>query len=371
MSMVKLSIRMVFMLHNIFQFIYIFTIKQINFETLIILFCLMGVVSGFTQLGYIDIVSRALVNKAYNLRILMLTLVTATYALSMVVTNDVGLIIMVPFTITVLSSINRNDKLIKVVVLETLAANLGGMATPIGNPHNLFTFQLYEMKPTKFMMTLLPYVIVSVAVLILIVFFDKNSWNKINVNIENIANKQISKVRKYILTISYIILFVLCLCVVLEFIECYIVLAIEIVFILIYDRKVLGKINYGLLIKFTILFIIVGNLARFPWINQNLHHIVKGNEFFLSIVLSQFLSNLPVTAMLAEFTSNGYDLMLGADIGGLGTLIASMASMISLEFYGKSKDADKKKYIRVFTLYNVVMLVLMIVVRLLLQICNI
>ena len=371
MSMVNLSIRMVFMLHNIFQFIYMFTIKQINFETLIILFCLMGVVSGFTQLGYIDIVSRALVNKAYNFRILMLTLIAATYALSMVVTNDVGLIIMGPFTITVLSSINRNDKLIKVVVLETLAANLGGMATPIGNPHNLFTYQLYEMKPTKFMMTLLPYVIVSVAVLILIIFLDKNSWDKVNENIENIVEKPIHKVRKYILTISYIILFVLCLCVVLGLIECYIVLAFEVVFILIYERKVWGKINYGLLIKFTILFIIVGNLARLPWINQNLHHIVKGNEFFLSIGLSQFLSNLPVTVMLAEFTSNGYDLMLGADIGGLGTLIASMASMISLEFYGKSKDADKKKYIGVFTLYNVVMLILMIIVRVILQICNI
>ena len=107
----------------------------------------MGVVSGFTELGYIDAVSRVLVNKAENLRMLMLTAVAAIYVISMIVTNDVGLIIMVPFTINVLNSIDRNDKLIKLVVLETLAANLGGMVTPIGNPHNLFTFQYYKMEP--------------------------------------------------------------------------------------------------------------------------------------------------------------------------------------------------------------------------------
>ena len=356
------------MLHNIFQFIYNCTIGQIHFDTLIIIFCLMGVVSGFTELGYIDAVSRVLVNKAENLRMLMLTAVAATYVISMIVTNDVGLIIMVPFTINVLNSIDRNDKLIKLVVLETLAANLGGMVTPIGNPHNLFTFQYYKMEPTKFMITLLPYVVVSVAVLIFIIYLDKNSWDKVDISIENSENKLIKSGRKYILTIAYIILFILCLCVVLGLIECYIVFAFEIVFILIYDRKVMGKINYGLLIKFAILFIIVGNLAKLPWINNNLHHIVSGNEFFLSIGLSQVLSNLPVTVMLAEFTENGYDLMLGADIGGLGTLIASMASMISLEFYGKSKGADKKKYIGVFTFYNVLMLLIMIVVRLILYV---
>ena len=133
------------MLHNIFQFIYNCTIGQIHFDTLIIIFCLMGVVSGFTELGYIDAVSRVLVNKAENLRMLMLTAVAATYVISMIVTNDVGLIIMVPFTINVLNSIDRNDKLIKLVVLETLAANLGGMVTPIGNPHNLFTLHFFKI----------------------------------------------------------------------------------------------------------------------------------------------------------------------------------------------------------------------------------
>ena len=355
------------MLHNIIQFIYNCTIEQIHFDTLIIIFCLMGVVSGFTQLGYIDSVSRALINKAENLRMLMLTAVAATYVISMIVTNDVGLIIMVPFTINVLSSINRNDKLIKLVVLETLAANLGGMATPIGNPHNLFSYQYYKMEPAKFMLTLLPYVIVSVSVLIIIIFLDKNSWDKVDISIEKTVDKSINLVRKYILTLVYIILFVLCLFVVLGLIECYIPFVCEILFILIYDRKVLGKINYGLLIKFAILFIIVGNLAKLPWINQNLHHFVKGNEFFLSIGLSQFLSNLPVTVMLAQFTNNGYDLMLGADIGGLGTLIASMASVISLEYYGKTKEADKKKYIGTFTFYNVIMLILMIIVRIIMN----
>ena len=351
---------------NIIKIIYDFTFKQIDFNTLIILFCLMGVVAGFSRLGYIDSVSHALVKKADNLRMLMLTSVAVTYVMSMIVTNDVGLIVMIPFTINVLNSINRNDKLIKLVVLETLAANLGGMSTPIGNPHNLYTYQLYNMKPSRFMITMLPYVIVSVIALVIIVMLDKNGKDKVNISIKEESKEQTNLARKIMLTVVYSILFILCLCVVLDILECYIPFILEVIFIFICDIKVIKDINYNLLIKFIILFIIVGNLARLPWINNNLHAIVNGNEFFLAVGLSQFLSNLPTAIMLSEFTFNGYDLMLGADIGGLGTLIASMASVISLEYYGKTKDANKKKYIGVFTFYNVIFLVLMIIVRLVL-----
>ena len=162
------------MAETILKFIYDATIKQIHFNTIIILTCLMGVVEGFKRLGYIDKVAHKLVSAASSFRMFMFTAVFATYVMSMIVTNDVGLIVMVPFTIQVLHSIGREDKLIKVIVLETLAANLGGMSTPIGNPHNLYTYQLYNMNAGKFIITLLPYMMVSLITLAIIIFIDKN-----------------------------------------------------------------------------------------------------------------------------------------------------------------------------------------------------
>jgi Na+/H+ antiporter NhaD/arsenite permease-like protein len=323
----------------------------------------MGVVEGFKRLGYIDKIAHKLVGAASSFRMLMLTSVFATYVMSMIVTNDVGLIVMVPFTIQVLHSIGREDKLIKLIVLETLAANLGGMSTPIGNPHNLYTYQLYDMNAGKFVITLLPYMVVSLIALVVIMCIDKNGKDKVVVSVAEEVPEPISKSRKIGLTIGYSILFVLCICVVLEIISCYIPFILEAIFVLIADRKVIKEINYGLLIKFIILFIIVRNLVRLPWIKDNLITLVDGHEFILSVGLSQILSNLPVTVMLASFTTRGYDIMMGANIGGLGTIIASMASVISLEYYGKCENSNMKKYIGVFTLYNVILLALMLIVR--------
>ena len=351
------------MAETILKFVYDATIKQIDFNTIIILTCLMGVVEGFKKLGYIDKVAHKLVSAASSFRALMLTAVFATYVMSMIVTNDVGLIVMVPFTIQVLHSIGREDKLIKLIVLETLAANLGGMSTPIGNPHNVYTYHLYNMELGKFVMTLLPYMVVSLIVLVVIICIDKNRNDKVVVSVAEEEIEKVSKGKKVGLTVGYSILFALCICVVLRVISCYIPFVLEVIFVLICDRKVIKKVNYGLLIKFVILFIIVGNLARLPWINNNLSTLVDGNEFILSVGLSQILSNLPVAVMLSTFTTKGYDIMMGANIGGLGTIIASMASVISLEYYGKCENANIKKYIGVFTLYNVILLALMLIVR--------
>ena len=352
------------MLGNILNFLFDSSIKLIDFNTLIILFCLMGVVEGFKELGYIDAISHRLVLTANNLRALMITAVFATYVMSMIVTNDVGLIIMVPFSIQVLKSINRSDKLIKLVVLETMAANLGGMATPIGNPHNLYTYEFYGMNQKDFMLTLLPFVIVSIAILIVIIMLDKNGTDSVDIKVSDKKTWEFTRTTMIVLTIGYMILFVLCLGVVLDLIPSYVPFVIEIIFILVSNKQVIKNINYGLLIKFVILFIIVGNLARIPWISNNLGEVVEGNEFFLGIGLSQFLSNLPVAIMLSKFSTNGYEVMMGANIGGFGTIIASMASVISLEFYRKSGKANLKKYFIEFTKYGLIVLVAMIVVKL-------
>lgn len=339
--------------------IYHMTIAKIDFGTLAILFCLMGVVAGFSELGYFDLMAHGLAQKSGNLRLLMLAIVISCFFLSMLVTNDVGLIIMVPFTIQILHSILRSDKLIKVVVLETIAANLGSMLTPIGNPQNVYLYQYYHMSIRTFFTVIAPYALLSFVLLTAIVWLDKDGKKNITVTKQHRHSRTIGKREKVVKTLCYSIFFVICLLSVMDVLHYLVMLAVVTVGLAVINVRLFRSINYALLGKFVILFVLVGNIADISFIRDNLSSIVSGNEFFMGIGLSQILSNVPTAVMLSKFTSNGTELMLGVDVGGLGTLIASMASMISLEYYGKAQAVKRKKYIRHFTAYNIFFLVCM------------
>lgn len=337
-------------------------ILQINFETLAILFCLMGIVAGFSKLGYIDLLSAKLVKLAGSYKTLQGMLVFMCFFISMLVTNDVALIIIVPFTIKILEE-GKDKSLIKIIVLETIAANLGSMATPIGNPQNLYLYQFYNMDLSEFFKTMFPYIILSMILLLVILISDKSKLEikDIKVSIKRDGNNYI----RYIKTIIYTILFILSICVVLGITNYILCLSVVVVCMFLCDKSVFKDINYGLLIKFIILFLLVGNVATIPFINEQLKNIVLGNEFIIGILLSQFISNVPAAIMLSKFTNNGTCLLLGVDIGGLGTLIASMASMISFDFYVKTKNSEKGKYIKQFSLYNGIFFVAVIVLKIL------
>lgn len=353
-----------------FDFIYRHTIEHINFSTLAILFCLMAVVEGFQKLGYIDLVAGFVTKKAKSIKLLTMYLCISCFILSMFVTNDVALIIIVPFTINIINKLKiSKGKIIEIIVLETIAANMGSMATPVGNPQNLYLYGEYNMNLLSFYKTIGIYSVVAFCLLIIIINLISKK--------DNVSNNSAIEARDVIFdrliifkTIIYLLLFIISVLSVLGVIKYYIAFVIVVISVLILDKDIIKKINFGLLFKFIVLFLIVGNIADISFISKALSSLVKGNEFVLGIVLSQFVSNVPAAIMLSEFTTNGYELMLAVDIGGLGTLIASMASVISMDFYMKCDDANKKEYIIKFTLYNILFLVVMILVKMIGYIVN-
>ena len=350
------------------EFLNKYILEQIDFGTLAILFCLMGVVEGFNKLGYLDLLSNKLVSIAGSYKVLMGTLIYVCFFLSMFVTNDVGLIIIVPFTIQIVGKIVESKALIKIIVLETIAANLGCMVTPIGNPQNLYLYQYYDLSLSVFVKVIMPYAILAAVILFVLVMLDKTKVDIKSVKIDDNFKDSLAcnKKGKIIKTIIYSILFVLSILTVLDVIHYAICFLAVIVCMILCDRSLFKGINYSLLIKFIILFLIVGNLAEIPVINSKLKSVVVGNEFVSGIILSQFLSNMPTAIMLSKFTTNGTELLLGVDIGGLGTLIASMASMISYDYYVKVEGSEKKKYILSFTGYSIIFLIGMVLLRLVL-----
>lgn len=342
------------------EIFYQYTIGQINFETLGLLFSLMGVVAGITKLGYIDNFTTFFLNKTGNTSKLALFLIGACFFLSMLLTNDVALIVLVPFSIGILNRLNRNDLLIKLLVFETIAANMGSMMTPIGNPQNVYLFQTYQMTLGSFYAAILPYGIVAFLFLLALIFFNfKKEKIAITVDEENSFSKSLKYKRFW--SLVFILLFILCLLNILRIVPHYVTFILVLASLFLFDKKTFRTINFNLLIKFVCLFILVGDIAQIPWINSFLSHIISGREIGGGILVSQIVSNVPAAILLSKFTQNSTALLIGVNIGGLGTLIASMASMISLEYYKKTSAANSKKYIASFTKYNLIFLVLELV----------
>lgn len=324
-------------------------VEYIDFRTLGLLFSLMIIMAGLNGIGVFSSLARAMLKKVKKFSGLALVLVVLCFFMSMLVTNDVALITFVPFTIVTLKMAKGKRKLIYIVVLETIAANLGSMLTPIGNPQNLYLFSAYNMKIGGFVKTILPFGVISLFALVLCCIFS--SRRSITVNIDDIEQKPINKK----LFAVYAVLFVLAVLCVLRVIHYLIIVAAVVVVVLIADRKVLKKVDYSLLFTFVFLFIFIGNLGNISAVNQFLKNVVAGNEVVAGIVSSQFISNVPAAVLLSGFTDNANALLIGVNIGGLGTLIASMASLISFKFIQK-ENVNTFSYVLKFTGFNVLFL---------------
>lgn len=324
--------------------------EYIDFRTLGLLFCLMVVMAGLNGLGVFKFIAEKMLSKVKGVIGLSLILGLLCFFSSMVITNDVALITFVPFTVTALKLSGKMDKLIWIVTVETVAANLGSMLTPIGNPQNLYLFSSFNMSMGNFIVTILPYALLSLMLVIISCFFTGKG--KIGIQ----SNENCVKFSKLHIGI-YLVLFVLALLTVFRIIPYVITLLITIVVVLIFDHKVLLKVDYSLLFTFVFLFIFIGNLGEIKPISDFLMSVVKGNEVLVGVVSSQVFSNVPATILLSKFTENAKDLLIGVNLGGLGTLIASMASLISFKFVAKEK-VGTGKYILTFTVVNIVFLIL-------------
>ncbi len=323
-------------------------IGYIDFRTLALLFCLMAVMAGFNKLGIFKMLATKLLGFASDSRSLCLILSLLCFFSSMIITNDVALITFVPFSIIILTLSGKNNLLIPLVTLETVAANLGSMLTPIGNPQNLYLFSSFEMKTSDFFRILLPYAVLSLILTIVSAFLIKKE--KLEFKAESETKQTDIK-----LCIIYAVLFAVALLTVFRTIHYIIALVVSLIAIVIFDRKTLAKVDYSLLLTFTFLFIFIGNLKNIAPVSEFLSSVVSGNEVLVGVASSQIFSNVPAALLLSGFTKNVADLLIGVNLGGLGTLIASMASLISFKYVVKEK-VSAGKYIFVFSAVNIIYL---------------
>lgn len=323
-------------------------VDYIDFRTLALLFSLMAVMEGIDRLGVFSLAAEKLLSKVKTLSGVTLTLVLLCFFASMVITNDVALITFVPFTIVTLRLASAFGKLIYVVALETIAANLGSMLTPIGNPQNLYLFSKFNMSAEDFFVTIYPYALLSLVLLCVCAVFSGKSC----VSIQKIRPDQRTDKR---LLIMYVLLFLICLLGVFRAVHYAVLFFIVFSVVLVFDRKTLTRVDYSLLLTFVFLFVFIGNLSHIDTVSTILKSLVNGNEVATGIISSQVLSNVPAAILLSGFTNDAPSLLLGVNLGGLGTLIASMASLISFKFIQK-ESVSTAKYLLVFTICNMVFL---------------
>ncbi|MGE4213455.1 MAG: SLC13 family permease [Anaerotignaceae bacterium] len=320
-------------------------IEYIDFRVLALLFCLMAVVSGTQKAGLFVYLSHRLLSLTKNLRQISLVLVLLCFFSSMLITNDVALITFVPLAIAVLSEI-APKKLIFVVVMQTVAANLGSMLTPMGNPQNLFLTSFYNISMPNFLKIVAPVALLSLVLIVAIVFLAKNEKTlPPETNFEIVLDKNALLV--------YLALFAVCLLTVLSIISWEITLAIVCITMFLKDKTIFKTVDYSLLFTFVSFFIFVGNIGNIDKLRTLIPSLLNGHELIFSVGISQIISNVPAALMLSGFTNNFTALVLGTNIGGLGTPVASLASLISLKLYSKTDNCDVKKYLMWFSGVNV------------------
>lgn len=331
----------------------------IDFRTLAILFCLMAVVSGFRTMGIFDRVARTLLSKVRGIGGIAAVLVGICFISSMFITNDVALITFVPFTLIIADSMKDRIKesvILTIVVMQTIAANLGSMLTPIGNPQNLYLSGISGMGTWDIVKLMFPYsaaAFTMLAIWIAIIAF-RNRRCKASSDTMPGDRPQV----KPRAVIMYAALFIVSLLAVMRVIHYALPFALVIICMAIFDRKNFTGIDYSLLGTFAALFIFIGNIGRIGAFNEWMQNIVTGREIMVSAAASQIMSNVPAAILLSGFTDNIQGLIVGTNIGGLGTLIASMASLISFRYVaGTGRSCGK--YLVVFTISNLVFLAVM------------
>lgn len=337
-------------------------LNYIDWRVLSLLFCLMLVVAGLRSIGVFEFLGNRLLKGVGNSRKLCFLLVFLCFFSSMLITNDVALITFVPFAVMILSMAGKNKLLIPVVVLQTIAANLGSMLTPVGNPQNLYLYSAFDLSMGTFLLYMLPLTVASAALLAVCILLlpnhklaaQANSADSVAASPSNTASTpSIGKV------LAYAALFLVCLLCVLRILSWPVMLAISVVAVLFLDRRLFLSVDYFLLLTFVCFFLFIGNAEQIPAVSELLRAFLRDRELLLGTLFSQVISNVPAAILLSGFTDKVRELLYGVNVGGLGTLIASLASVISYRLYGNSKGASKGAYLKTFTVYNVVFLVVL------------
>ncbi|MCR5605215.1 MAG: anion permease [Treponema sp.] len=367
----------------------------IDWNTLFILFSLMSVIAALQKCGVFKILANFMCKGVRSLQGLTAILVMLCFFSSMFITNDVALITFVPLAIALLTKYASPFYVMYIVILQTIAANTGSMLTPIGNPQNLFLFSKLNCPVYSFISILLPYSILSFLFLVAaILFVPRKSLDFIRkedsavngkfqslrtnivTDISDSAAANKAKIKRKIETIVFLILFIMCLLAVVHVIPKHILAIIVLSCILLIDCSIISSVDFMLLFTFCAFFIFTGNIANIPEIKGFLELYVQNHEFLISVLVSQIISNVPATLLLYPFVLSTKDLLLGVNVGGLGTLVASLASLISYKLYIQALQEQKKcqiskenllpsslKYLAVFTALNLVFIAILFLLQ--------
>ena len=308
-----------------------------DLRTLALLYCLMTVVAGLRQAGLFSRLAHRLCLRAGTLRAMGMLLVLMSFFSSMLITNDVALLTFVPFAVVVLGMAGQS--------------NLGSMLTPVGNPQNLYLYSCYDLSIGDFLSLTFPIWALSLALILLACLLLPRDRLQLFLGEEPLLHKKELWL--------YGLLFLVCLSTVLRLLPWPAMLAAVVLVLLVLDRKMLLKADFMLLLTFVAFFVFAGNLSRMEAVDRLLRSLLRGREYWTALLASQVISNVPAALLLSGFTDKAGALLLGVDVGGLGTPIASLASLIAMKLYSHAEHADPGRFLLVFTAANLVLLVLL------------
>ena len=332
-------------------------LEYFDYKTLTCLFCTLAIVCALKNIHFFYMLAHKVVQLFKNARMSVLALTYITFIGSMLIANDMALLTFLPLGFIVLTSTGKEKYMAFTFIMQNIAANLGGMLTPFGNPQNLYLYTKFNIPTGEFMSIMaLPFVVAILLITLCCIIFVKKE--PLTVKDEKI---ELSPAK----TVIYLILFALSIVIVFRVIPYFIGLIVIPAALLIMDRKALRMVDYPLLLTFVFFFIFSGNMARIDAVRNIFSMLLEKSTLLVSVISCQFISNVPSAILLSQFTENYRELLLGVNIGGTGTLIASLASLITFREYVKHNPKKTGYYVALFSAFNFAFLIILTALMLL------
>jgi len=326
----------------------------LDYGTLICLFCTLAVICALKNIHFFTIVASKIVSLTGNMRMAAIALIYITFIGSMLIANDMALLTFLPLGYFVLHCTGNEQYMAKLFVLQNIAANLGGMLTPFGNPQNLYLYSFFNIPTLDFLrIMVIPFSVAVLLVTLSCFLFPKAALTLTETPYGTIIRKK---------TFYYLFFFILSILMVFRVIPYLIGLTVILAAILYADRHALKNVDYGLLLTFVFFFIFAGNMSRIEAVNTLMSSLLSKNTLLVSTVSCQFISNVPSAILLSHFTNDYPALLLGVNIGGTGTLIASLASLITFRNYIGARPGEAIKFLKVFSLFSIAFLIILFIV---------
>ena len=325
-----------------------------DWKTLASLFCVNAAVCGLMNISFFYKLAKNVIKTAKNARMSILILIYITFISSMFIANDTALLTFLPLAVIMLKTTKKEKYMAFTFIMQNIAANLGGMLTPFGNPKNLYLYEKFSIPTGEFMgiMSVPFFISVGLITLCCIIFVKPEPMEMDN------EDTLVDPVK----TVVYFMLFVLAIIIVFKVIPYWIGVVIITGILLIMDRKALRMVDYPMLFTFFFFFIFAENMSRIDVIRDGLSMLLDKNTLVVSALSCQVMSSVPASILLSQFTMNYKALLVGVNIGSVGSIISSMASLITVSEYVKHNPGKMGYYIKKFSLFNFTFLGILILI---------